>query len=190
MCITVAYFTMKVNPCLAKPPLELKAMVELYRFHSKRGHWQLVLHFTCILIIKWLEVLEDWKPCHEFTLIVDSIINLVYTAWWRHQMETFSTLLTLCAGNSPVTVIISAMASQTNAVSIVDSTVCSGAVQTKHQSSSSLAFVRGIHRSPVDFLHKGPVMRKILPFDDVIMGCPNDIFMTDHAEDNPQMSMS
>ena len=24
-------------------------------------------------------------------------------AWWRHQMETFSTLLTICAGNSPVT---------------------------------------------------------------------------------------
>ena len=23
-------------------------------------------------------------------------------AWWRHQMETFSALLTLCAGNSPV----------------------------------------------------------------------------------------
>ena len=25
-------------------------------------------------------------------------------AWWRHQMETFSALLALCAGNSPVTV--------------------------------------------------------------------------------------
>ena len=25
--------------------------------------------------------------------------------WWRHQMETFSVLLALCAGNSPVTVI-------------------------------------------------------------------------------------
>ena len=24
------------------------------------------------------------------------------TAWWRNQMETFSTLLALCAGNSPV----------------------------------------------------------------------------------------
>ena len=26
-----------------------------------------------------------------------------WTRWWRHQMETFSTLLALCAGNSPVT---------------------------------------------------------------------------------------
>ena len=25
------------------------------------------------------------------------------TTWWRHQMETFSVLLAICAGNSPVT---------------------------------------------------------------------------------------
>ena len=25
------------------------------------------------------------------------------SAWWRHQMETFSALLIICAGNSPVT---------------------------------------------------------------------------------------
>ena len=25
------------------------------------------------------------------------------TTWWHHQMETFSALLALCAGNSPVT---------------------------------------------------------------------------------------
>ena len=24
-------------------------------------------------------------------------------SWWRHQMETFSALLALCVGNSPVT---------------------------------------------------------------------------------------
>ena len=27
----------------------------------------------------------------------------VLTSWWRHQMETFSALLVLCAENSPVT---------------------------------------------------------------------------------------
>ena len=41
--------------------------------------------------------------------------------------------------------------------------------QRKHQSSASLAFVRGIHRRPVNSPHKGPVMRKMFPFDDVIM---------------------
>ena len=36
----------------------------------------------------------------------------------------------------------------------------SGADQIKHQSSASLAFVRGIHRSPVNSPHKWPVTRK------------------------------
>ena len=27
----------------------------------------------------------------------------LYLTWWRHPMETFSALLALCAGNSPVT---------------------------------------------------------------------------------------
>ena len=33
----------------------------------------------------------------------------------------------------------------------------------------SLAFVRGFHRWPVNSPHKGPVTRKMFPFDDVIM---------------------
>ena len=45
----------------------------------------------------------------------------------------------------------------------------SGTDQRKHQSSASLAFVRGIHRRPVNSPHKWPVTRKMFPFDDVIM---------------------
>ena len=56
-------------------------------------------------------------------------------------------------------VIMSAMAPQIT-VSIVYSTACSGADQRKHQSSAPLAFVRGIHRWPMNFPHKGPVTRK------------------------------
>ena len=29
--------------------------------------------------------------------------NIGIVAWWRDEMETFSELLALCAGNSPVT---------------------------------------------------------------------------------------
>ena len=39
----------------------------------------------------------------------------------------------------------------------------------KNQSSKWLAFVRGINWWPVNSPHKGPVMRKMYPFDDVIM---------------------
>ena len=66
-------------------------------------------------------------------------------------------------------VIMSAMASQITSVSIVCSTVCSDGDQRKHQSSASLAFVRGIHRWSVNSPHKGPVTRKMFPLDDVIM---------------------
>ena len=57
-------------------------------------------------------------------------------------------------------VIMGAMASKINNLVIVYSTVKSGADHSKHQSSASLAFVCGIHRSPVNSLHKWPVTRK------------------------------
>ena len=66
-------------------------------------------------------------------------------------------------------VIMSAMASQITSLTVVCSNVYSGADQTKHQSSASLAFVRGIHRWRVNSPHKGPVTRKMFPFDDVII---------------------
>ena len=61
------------------------------------------------------------------------------------------------------------MASQLTSLTIVYSTVYLGADQRIHQRSASLAFVQGIHRWPVNSPHKGPVMRKMFPFDDVIM---------------------
>ena len=64
---------------------------------------------------------------------------------------------------------MSLIASQITSLTIVYSTVYLGADQRKHQSSASLAFVRGIHRGPVNSPHKWPVTRKMFPFDDVIM---------------------
>ena len=66
-------------------------------------------------------------------------------------------------------VITTTMASQVISLTVVYSTVYSDVDQRKHQSSASLAFVRGIHRGPVNSPHKWPVTRKMLPFDDVIM---------------------
>ena len=53
-----------------------------------------------------------------------------------------------------------AIASQITGVPIVYSTICSGANQRKHQSSASLAFVRRIHRWPVNYPHKWPITWK------------------------------
>ena len=66
-------------------------------------------------------------------------------------------------------VIMSMIASQITGIMIVNSTICLGSDERKHQSSASLAFVRGIPRWLVNSPHKGPGMRKMFPFDDVIM---------------------
>ena len=58
-------------------------------------------------------------------------------------------------------VIMDTIASQITSLTIVYSIVYSGTDQRKHQSSASLAFVRWIHRGPVNSPHKGPVMLKI-----------------------------
>ena len=73
--------------------------------------------------------------------------------WWLHYDD----------------VIMGAMASQITSLTIVNSTVYLDADQREHQSPASLAFVRGIHRGPVNSPHKWPVTRKMFPFDDVIM---------------------
>ena len=62
-----------------------------------------------------------------------------------------------------------AIASKITSLTIVYPTVYLGADQRKHQSSASLAFVRGSHRQPVNSLHRWPVTGKMFPFDDVIM---------------------
>ena len=72
-----------------------------------------------------------------------------------------------------IDIIMSATASQITSLMIVYSTVYLGVDQRKHQSSASLAFVRGIHQSPVNSPHKWPVMRKIFPFNDIIMKSPH-----------------
>ena len=83
-----------------------------------------------------------------------------------------------------VDVIMGMMASQITSLTIVYSTVYSGADQRIHQSSASLAFVRGIHRWPVNSPHKWPVTRKMFSFDDIIMSMKQYAYKssTSHAE--------
>ena len=80
-----------------------------------------------------------------------------------------------------------AMASQITGVLIVCPTVCSGADQRIHQSSASLAFVRGSYQSPVNYPHKGPVTLKMLTFDDVIM---NVVHANDSERGRVMMAMA
>ena len=50
--------------------------------------WQLRLYWSCFLVAR-----------NSLQYMCDSFTHIT---WWRHQMETFSALLDICAGNSPV----------------------------------------------------------------------------------------
>ena len=84
---------------------------------------------------------------------------LFLTHWDRHVSDDISF-------ND---VMMGTIASQITSLRIVYSIIYSDADQRKLQSSASLAFVRGIHRGPVNSPHKWPVKRKMFTFDDVIM---------------------
>ena len=89
-------------------------------------------------------------------------MSVEYTAWLSNHIH-----INLWHYND---VIMRAIAFQITSLTIVYSTVYSDVDQRKHQRSASLVFVRGIHRLPLNSPHKGPVTRKMFPFDDVITG--------------------
>ena len=105
------------------------------------------------------------RYCHRLHIAPERSAVWCVLCYWRVRLLT--SIMNNAAHYSDV--IMSAMTSQITSLTIVYSTVYSGADQRKHQSSASLAFVRGIHRWPVNSPHKGPVTRKLFPFDDVIM---------------------
>ena len=94
------------------------------------------------------------KPCYSIVCVFSSnLFNVAKQLSLDHYSD----------------VIMSSMASQITSIWIVCSNLCSGADQRKHHSSAPLASSRGIHRWQVNSPHKGPVTRKMFPFDDVIM---------------------
>ena len=49
--------------------------------------------------VNWCEDVFGYIPCcHHY------VEQFSKHSWWRHQMKTFSALLTICAGNSPSSV--------------------------------------------------------------------------------------
>ena len=91
---------------------------------------------------------------------IDNLLPHLRMQWWARWTVLFAWHYK--------DVIMSAVASQITSLTIVHSTVYSRR-RSNNQNSASLAFVRGIHRWPVNFPHKGPVMRKMFPFHDDAM---------------------
>ena len=70
-------------------------MTRLYAWHSKMA-WHITFNTNKYPKQVSLDNALDHTP---------GFCRMMSTAniWWRHQMETFSALLAICAGNSPVT---------------------------------------------------------------------------------------
>ena len=101
--------------------------------------------------------ITNTKIQYHYDILYYIYIYIYSIGSWLHELHHYND------------VIMGKIASQITSLTIVYSTVYSDADQGKHQSSASLAFVWGIHRGPVNSPHKGPVTRKMFPFDDVIM---------------------
>ena len=92
-----------------------------------------------------------------------------FTVFCSGYIILFGRFIRITCSNHYSDVIMGSIASQITSLTIVYSTVYSGADQRTHQSSASMAFVWGIHRWLVNSPHKGPVAWKMFPFDDVIV---------------------
>ena len=117
-----------------------------------------------IIIQTHLCVINYFQQCYSMILLK---LFLFKTHWMSFHMKHWICFLWISIHYSDI--IMGTMAFRITSLTIVYSTVYSGTDQRKHQSSASLAFVRGIHWGPVNSPHKWPVTQNFFPFDVVIM---------------------
>ena len=130
----------------------------ILRTYYKR-YYQVIINAISTHQVLWVDFI--WKKA-SFTKGYGIVSNVM-----SGFTEPHMTIIVCCFHYCDV--IMSTIASQITSLAIVYSTIYSGADQWKHPSSASPAFVRGIHRWPVNSPRKWPVTRKMFPFDDVIM---------------------
>ena len=145
------------------PPNPRPTKIEIFNSWIYRGKDRYgTLWSSMLLLIAWHHKVARWdvyRHSKGYIKIWGSISH------YLHRCIQCTLILALHYSG----VMMSAIASQITSLMIVYSTVYSSADQRTHQNSASLAFVLGIHRWPVNSPHKGPVTRKMFPFDDVIM---------------------
>ena len=104
-----------------------------------------------IIYINILNVYIKWLP-----LCVNGFVDIIIISYEDSKHNLCCTKPSYCDD-----VIMGAIASQITSLAIVYSAFYSGADQRKHQSSASLAFVRGIHRGPVNSPHVASITENV-----------------------------
>ena len=107
-----------------------------------------VIYTACVQMrcyIHSINIILNILPPTWFNVITILMLPSYRSKWFKHHYND---------------VIMGAIASQITSLTIVYSTVYSGADQRIHKSYASLAFVWGIHRGLVNSPHQWPVTRK------------------------------
>ena len=75
-------------------------LIKIYTFPFKKLH--LKMWTQARFVNSWLQLCPIQSTAWSKASAVVELICFSWNSWWRHQMETFSALLAICAGNSPV----------------------------------------------------------------------------------------
>ena len=131
----------------------------------------LIMHYTKGNFTSFLS-LSQWLRVKYAIKCIMPMKNLTSCLFWYQRYtitfrEIFINKMSVCLiSYHHMNDVMMSAKSQITTLATVYSTVCSGADQRKHQSSASLAFVRGFRRWPVNSPHKEPVT---LSFDHVFI---------------------
>ena len=87
-----------------------KMCLSFIRYHSsgfRRTYNIMLYHYKCFYIAIQRGTILIWQLISKIFAIETQQLtiegtNLRCISWWRHQIEAFSELLDICAGNSPV----------------------------------------------------------------------------------------
>ena len=142
MWLILCYLWITTNKCLCHGSMLRLGWADTYKWYELRNHTVCSRQFVerYVLNIELFSVLEFSQKLNSQNVM--HIQNVCITACLSLSPHFFSFHLryvSIHCGD----VMICAITSQINTVSIVCSTVCSSADQRKHQSSASLVFVRG-----------------------------------------------
>ena len=138
----------------------VETFMKIYRFLAETSaqkinvlpsDWNLTV--IMVSLTRWTcepDLITAWFTLHQGMSLLLLNNYFLFSAATNEKVGWYHTSSAAVTSTHYNDVIMSAMASQITSLTIVYSTVYWDADQRKHQSSASLAFVRGIHRWPVN----------------------------------------
>ena len=95
------------SSALAMELLQSCTKWSIYRYRTIQYKWsciQQILQVNETCTMRTATNHKKWTTSSHHLLYTQSItdqLKCAHISWWRHQMESFSALLAICAGNSP-----------------------------------------------------------------------------------------